>query len=107
MIGWEPFGHHLFEQMKNTESKGEVVHNEYQFQLYNRHSITLRILFVFITILSLIWDFMLVQTSIFYHTMFQKLVAAVWAVTAWALTYQFVYKHIGIDVKAPKIDKNT
>ena len=106
MIGWERFGQHLFEQMNNTGRRQRVLQHEYQFKLYKLHSQTLRILFVLITILSLIWDFMLVQTLIFSHTIFQKLVAVIWAIIAWWITYQFYYKRIGINVRAPRLDNN-
>jgi uncharacterized membrane-anchored protein len=39
--------------------------------------------------------------------MFQKLVAALWAFFAWFVTYRYIYKYIAIDVKSPKIIKNT
>ena len=107
MIGWEPFGQFLFEQTKNTESQSQVENSENQFRVYNQYSLALRVLFILITILSLIWDFMLVQTSMFYHTTPQKLVAAFWAFSMWGLTYKYIYTFLGIDVKPPKTEKNS
>ncbi len=104
MIGWEPFGHQLFEERHRFE-RLQTVHE--QWELYTKYSLPLRVIFIAITILTLIWDFMLLQTSMFYHTMFQKLVAALWAFFAWFFTYRYFYKYIGIDVKSPKIIKNT
>lgn len=104
MIGWEPFGHQLLEENQRFE---RLQQNHEQFNLYKKYSLPLRITFIAITILSVIWDFMLLQTSMFYHTMFQKLVAAIWAFSMWAFTYQYIYKLIAIDVKSPKIIKNT
>jgi len=104
MIGWEPFGHQLFEERQRFQ-RLQKKHNQYE--LYNRYSLTLRVVFIAITILSVMWDFMLLQTSMFYHTMFQKLVAAVWAYIAWFVTYHYIYKLVGVDVKSPKIIKNT
>jgi uncharacterized membrane-anchored protein len=104
MIGWEPFGHQLFEERHRFE-RLQIV-NE-QWELYTKYSLPLRIIFIAITVLSLIWDFMLLQTSMFYHTMLQKLVAALWAFFAWFMTYRYIYKYIGVDVKSPKIIKNT
>ncbi|CAG2181610.1 unnamed protein product, partial [Oppiella nova] len=91
MIGWEPFGHQLFAENANHEREQKLIPRGEQFRLYNKHSASVRLLFIAMTVLSLIWDFMLLQTSLFYHSMLQKLVAAVWAVTAWALTYRYAY----------------
>ncbi|CAG2106411.1 unnamed protein product [Medioppia subpectinata] len=106
MIGWEPFGHQLFTQNTNNDNS-ELIPNPEQYRLYNKHSKIVRLLFILITVLSLIWDFMLLQTSLFYHTMLQKLVAAVWATTAWLLTYRYGYKRFAIDVKPPKLNRNS
>lgn len=107
MFGWEPFGHQLFEVINNKQKNENQKQTEKQWILYNKYSLSLRILFILITILSIIWDFMLTQTALFYHTMFQKLVAFVWAVCLWALTYRSVFKSIAIEVKSPKLNKNS
>lgn len=42
-------------------------------------------------ILSALWDFMLLQTALFYHTLIQKLIAAIWAVASWYTLHLVFY----------------
>lgn len=37
--------------------------------------------------ISALWDFMLIQTALFYHTLIQKVIALVWAVASWYLLH--------------------
>lgn len=34
-------------------------------------------------LLTTLWDFMLIQTALYYHTVLQKVIAAVWAIGSW------------------------
>lgn len=47
-------------------------------------------------ILSVIWDFMLLQTALYYHTIVQKAIAAVWAVASWYVLHMLFY-HKSLD----------
>lgn len=49
-------------------------------------------------VLSLIWDFMLLQTALYYHTIVQKAIAAVWAIASWYILH-IVFYHKSIDVR--------
>lgn len=43
-------------------------------------------------LLSILWDFMLLQTALYYHTMIQKVIAAIWAVGSWYILYVTFYE---------------
>lgn len=90
MEGWEPFGHHLnrlnqyFQKTFRTQSK--------QYKSFCILSGWIRVNFVLLTILTIIWDFMLMQTALFYHTMIQKAAAAIWATFSWFVLYHGLYR---------------
>ena len=100
MIGWEPFGHQLHAEQQHLQRQFHLDHK--QRELYVKLSTPIRVIYIFLTILSLIWDFMLLQTSLFYHTMLQKLIGGVWAILLWFFAYQNLYKYFLLDVKTPK-----
>lgn len=39
-----------------------------------------------------LWDFMLIQTALFYHTLIQKMLALIWAIGSWYLLQMALYK---------------
>lgn len=43
-------------------------------------------------VVTLVWDFMIIQTSFFYHTWEQKVAGFMWAMLAWAVTYGAAFK---------------
>lgn len=59
-----------------------------------RHSKTIKIALMS---LSVLWDFMLVQTALFYHTLIQKAIAAVWAVASWYILHSAFYQRLTVD----------
>ena len=61
----------------------------FEFSLFHILSTTLIGLTLVIT---LIWDFMIIQTSFFYHSWDQKIAGFTWAFIAWAMTYQALYQ---------------
>lgn len=50
-------------------------------------------------ILTILWDFMLLQTALYYHTILQKTIAALWAIGSWYVLHIFFYD------KAQKIER--
>lgn len=42
-------------------------------------------------ILSVLWDFMLLQTALYYHTILQKLIAVIWAIGSWYILHILFY----------------
>jgi hypothetical protein len=92
MIGWEtPFGLHLNKQHQHFQ-KNLKIGGSKQFLTFQKLSTFIRINFALITILILIWDFMLMQTALFYHTMIQKAAAGLWAAFSWFVLYKIIYR---------------
>ena len=91
MEGWEPFGHHLNAQNQEYV-KSLKIGSSRQFLLFDKFALLIRVNFILITILTLIWQFMLIQTVLFYHTMVQKAIAGLWATLCWGLLYKFLYR---------------
>lgn len=92
MIGWEtPFGHHLNRQNQHFEKSLKIGPSK-QYLSFQKLSTFIRLNFVLITLLMFIWDFMLMQTALFYHTMIQKAAAGLWAAFSWFVLYKVVYR---------------
>lgn len=51
-------------------------------------------LFMAVALLQTLWDLSLVCTSIYFHTVSEKVFGASFAVASWFLTYEYVTKHV-------------
>ena len=91
MIGWEPFGDYLNSQNQHY-NKVLQIGSMRQFIVFDKLAVAIRINFVLMTLLTLLWHFMLIQTVLFYHTMIQKAIAGIWAAATWFLLYQGIYR---------------
>lgn len=49
-------------------------------------------------VLTVLWDFMLIQTALYYHTMLQKAVAALWAFASWYILELVFYSKAQLEV---------
>ncbi|XP_058053509.1 acyl-coenzyme A diphosphatase FITM2 isoform X1 [Anopheles bellator] len=58
---------------------------------YNRFTPTIRLLFVGMTMLQLLWDVMLVGTMLYHHRMVEKVLSGIIAVVSWFVTYRAWY----------------
>jgi len=79
-----------FRYLQYTRSRSMNYATPYRFSFSLFHIVSLLALILLVTV-TLIWDFMIVQTSFFYHTMSQKLAGFAWAVLAWAITYKAIF----------------
>uniref|UniRef100_A0A1B0CAU5 Uncharacterized protein n=1 Tax=Lutzomyia longipalpis TaxID=7200 RepID=A0A1B0CAU5_LUTLO len=59
--------------------------------LYTRYTPIVRLLFVAMTVLQLLWDVMLVSTMLYFHKMIEKVVGGIIAILMWFFTYRFWY----------------
>lgn len=50
-------------------------------------------------VLSALWDFMLLQTTLFYHTFIQKIIGAIWAIGSWYILDVLFYQDFSIRPK--------
>lgn len=64
--------------------------------LYNRYTPVVRILFVGMAALQLLWDVMLVCTMLYYHNMIEKVLSGIIAILTWFFTYQAWYPNHGV-----------
>lgn len=62
-------------------------------QLYQKYTPIIKLLFVAITVLQLLWDVMLVCTMLYYHRMVEKVVGGVIAIITWYFTYHAWYPY--------------
>lgn len=60
---------------------------------YDKYTPYIRGLFIGITCLQVIWDFMLFTTLLYYHVMVEKLLGGVIAIVTWFLTYHVWYSY--------------
>uniref|UniRef100_A0A182M5Y1 FIT family protein n=1 Tax=Anopheles culicifacies TaxID=139723 RepID=A0A182M5Y1_9DIPT len=58
---------------------------------YNRFTPTIRLFFVGMTMLQLLWDLMLVGTMLYHHRMVEKVLSGIIAVVTWFVTYRAWY----------------
>lgn len=58
---------------------------------YNRFTPTIRLLFIGMTMLQLLWDVMLVGTMLYHHRMAEKVLSGIIAVVSWFVTYRAWY----------------
>lgn len=59
--------------------------------LYQKYTPTIKLLFVAITVLQILWDIMLVCTMLYYHRMVEKVLGGVIAIITWYFTYRAWY----------------
>uniref|UniRef100_A0A1B0GN37 Uncharacterized protein n=1 Tax=Phlebotomus papatasi TaxID=29031 RepID=A0A1B0GN37_PHLPP len=59
--------------------------------LYTRYTPLIRLLFVAMTVLQLLWDVMLVSTMLYFHKMIEKVLGGIFAILTWFFTYRFWY----------------
>ena len=74
-----------------SENKEENPKNIDHYDLYHRLLVPVRALYILMTLLALLWDFMLIQTVLNYHNLMQKLIAFAWSVGAWYFCYRLLF----------------
>ena len=70
---------------------------------FHHHTTKLRVFFLLCTLLTVLWDFMLAQTAFFYHSLVEKFIALLLAITCWYISYRMLFRAIGIEVRKPLI----
>ncbi|CAG9530344.1 unnamed protein product [Cercopithifilaria johnstoni] len=56
----------------------------------------IRIFFIFMCVLHLLWDFELLISVLYYHHIYHKVMGALIAILCWYFTYHIWYKKVGI-----------
>lgn len=110
IINWESIREHLrnenhnrsIQESSNTPLKAlsnEELKNVND--LYTKYTPLIRIFFIGMTILQLLWDVMLAGTCLYYHKMIEKVVGGIIAILVWFFTYRFWYSSTNCLPDAP------
>lgn len=101
IIGWENIREHLRNEEHNRiareDSSSNPLRNLDDAELqhvkttYDKYTPVIRILFISITALQMLWDIMLVCTMLYYHRMIEKVLSGIFAILTWFLTYRGWY----------------
>jgi len=111
LVGWEAINDHLRNEEHNRSSveSGPITPldslSPEQLLLlrekYDKFTPYIRIIFIGMTTLVLIWDVMLVATIIYFHSTPEKFIASVISVSVWFFTYRFVYQRRLLGIPLP------
>lgn len=104
IVGWEYIREHLRNEnhnrtMQEKSSTPLRALSDDEFKnlknLYEKYTPVIRLLFVAMTLLQVLWDVMLVGTMLYYHRMIEKVVGGIIAILTWFFTYRFWYPTAG------------
>lgn len=101
IIGWDNIKEHLRVEDHNRKVQESSSSNPLRNlnndeistlrSLYHKNTPIIKLLFVAITVLQLLWDVMLVCTMLYYHRMVEKVVGGIIAIVTWYFTYRAWY----------------
>lgn len=91
VTGYDISGHTFLLIFSNLLIASELRNSRDRFEKSVEIDSKARLLQLFPLVLSLLWDFMLLQTALYYHTIVQKAVAAIWAFGAWFIMQRLFY----------------
>lgn len=95
LCGWERIAEIIRNEKYVDESPLKGISEERLVVLrHSYHKLTpfVRLLFLAMTLLSVLWDVMLVCTVLYFHTMVQKALGGVIAILEWFVTYRVFYQ---------------
>ncbi|GAU96595.1 hypothetical protein RvY_08023 [Ramazzottius varieornatus] len=79
------------EDVQDTDVPETVKDVRYEDHIKPYVTIAIRVLAVAISVLALIWDWMLIVTLVYYHSFFQRILGVALGIVAWFLTYRVWY----------------
>lgn len=101
IIGWEYIKDHLRNEEYNratqeasqTNPLRNLSANEFRIvkATYEKYTPYIRLLFIAMTVLQVLWDVMLLCTMLYYHKMIEKVLSGMFAIITWYLTYHAWY----------------
>lgn len=104
IIGWETIKEHIRNEEHNRATNDEASSkssplrnlNDLELQqvktLYEKYTPHIRLLFIAMTGLHLLWDVMLVSTMLYYHRMIEKVLSGIFAILTWFFCYRVWYQ---------------
>lgn len=90
--GWERIVDIIQMEDKHPSSRMSKQEFEQMKENYSKHLPYIRVMIVVITLLQLLWELMLLTTTVYFHNMPQKLLGGAFAVVCWFLSYQVWFK---------------
>ena len=104
LSGWENIRDHLRNEEHSRSSSTDTgvmtpLDNLKQEQLdyikekYEKFTPYVRVIFITMTFLTIIWDVMLVSTVLYFHTTPEKFIASIISVLIWFFSYRFLFKN--------------
>lgn len=90
--GFDISGHTFLLMFSNLLISSEMKLNKIEDEKNSHINIASRVL-------TILWDFMLLQTALYYHTMIQKLIAAIWASVTWYMMHILFYERLESPVR--------
>lgn len=101
IVGWENIKEHLRNEEHNRLTREESSSNPLRNlddnelkvvkTMYEKYTPVIRMLFISMTALQLLWDVMLVCTMLYYHKMIEKVLSGIFAILTWFFTYRAWY----------------
>lgn len=101
IVGWEHIKEHIRHEEHNRSTNEKSTTNplrnlkddEFQAvkQLYEQYTPYIRLLFIAIAALQLLWDFMMLCTMLYFHKMIEKVLSGILAIVTWYITYRIWY----------------
>lgn len=101
IIGWENIKEHIRNEEHNRGAHEDSSLNPLRNleddelkkvkMLYEKYTPAIRVLFITMTALQLLWDVMLVCTMLYYHKMIEKVLSGIFAIITWFFTYRAWY----------------
>lgn len=101
IVGWEYIKEYLRHEEYNRATKDTSTTNPLrnlsgdEFQTvktaYEKYTPYIRLLFIAMTALHILWDVMLLCTMLYYHKMVEKVLSGIFAIITWFITYRAWY----------------
>lgn len=101
IVGWEYIKECLRNEEYNRTTKDTSTTNPLrnlsgdEFQTvktaYEKYTPYIRLLFIAMTVLHILWDVMLLCTMLYYHKMVEKVLSGIFAIITWFITYRAWY----------------
>lgn len=101
IIGWESIRDYLrnedhdrtMKEVSTTNPLRNLSSAEFEMlkNTYEKYTPYIRLLFVAMTALQLLWDLMLLCTMLYYHKMVEKFLSGIIAILTWFITYRVWY----------------
>lgn len=107
--GFDISGHTFLLTFSNLLLSSEMKHSEKSTAISKPeacYAILPEALKLPLLVLRTIWDFMLLQTILYYHTILQKAVALVWAIGSWYLLHTLFYERAETGLKVRGRDRD-